>query len=399
MWYNKRKSAHVQIPFCVIHTTPMPTLDTPSPTKSPFKYEAWADGFRARIHRGELVPGDKLPSHGAMKEQFGLSRPTVERIHSLLESEGLIVREERRGAFVAEPPDVSARTVGVFSPLSERYEHQPYNMHLLSGIRHVVERDERQIMLLGDSALDAGRKLDWSQLGGVLTVAAHEQHLTSLLDTMPPGMPCVTLIGESPRALSITCDDYHGSMTATEYLLELGHRRIAALISPITLVTRRRIEGYRQALQETGIFPDAKWLRDQDYHLTAKHGFTQAAQLTMQQWLAEGWSTLDATAIVAQNDESAIGIIEALQEAGLRVPQDVSVIGFDGTETARNFRPQLTTMAVPLFEIGARGAQRLIEEMEKATKGVWNSTATMQETITISPQLQIGATTASAKSI
>jgi DNA-binding LacI/PurR family transcriptional regulator len=98
---------------------------------------------------------------------------------------------------------------------------------------------------------------------------------------------------------------------------------------------------------------------------------------------------------VAQNDESAIGIIEALQEAGLRVPQDVSVVGFDGAELARHYRPQLTTLHVPLHEIGARGAQLLIEQMDGSHERHRSDAPETHETIMLPAQLQIGGTTAS----
>lgn len=365
----------------------------PTTLKPEFKYEQWAGQLRSKIGRGELVPGDRLPSHSEMKAQFGLSRPTVERIHTLLENEGLIVREARRGAFVAAPEKPASNIIGIFSPLTARYKHQPYNMHLLAGVREVTERMDRPIMLLGGSALQAGRNQDWRQLGGFLALASDDHHITQLLDSLPPRLPCVTLIGETPRALSIICDDYHGAMAATEHLLKLGHRRIAALFSPIALVTRRRIEGYRQALREAGIDFQEKWLREQSHRLTAKIGFEQAAKQTMQQWLHDDWSTLGYTAIVAQNDESAIGIIEALREAGVRVPQDVSVVGFDGTELARHYRPQLTTMRVPLHEIGARGAQLLIDQMDAPQTGRWNDATKAHETLTLPAQLQIGGTT------
>ena len=366
----------------------------PSASKTKFKYELWAGELRSKIRHGELAPGDRLPSHSDMKERFGLSRPTVERIHLLLEQEGLIVREERRGAFVAARKNPVPTVIGVFSPLGNRYERQPYNVHLLTGIREVAESMEHEILLLGNSAVDAERKLDWTRLGGVLALAAEDEHVSSLIDSLPPGMPCVTLIGDSYRACSVTCDDYHGSMAATEYLIGQGHRHIAALISSVSLVTRRRIEGYRQALAKAGIASDEKWLRDQPHRLTAQVGFMQAARQSVQKWLREDWSTLGCTALVAQNDECAIGIIEALHEAGLRVPEDVSVVGFDGTELARHFRPRLTTMEVPLHEIGARGARWLIEQMQASRDGTWSYETASRETVVLVPRLRIGDSTA-----
>jgi LacI family transcriptional regulator len=84
----------------------------------------------------------------------------------------------------------------------------------------------------------------------------------------------------------------------------------------------------------------------------------------MQQWLREGWAKLDCTAIVTQNDSTAIGVIKALREAGYRVPLDVSVTGYDNSGEDTNFDIKLTTIHVPLEDI-AQKAVRLLNEFTR----------------------------------
>jgi LacI family transcriptional regulator len=143
--------------------------------------------------------------------------------------------------------------------------------------------------------------------------------------------------------------------------VELGHQRIAYLIAPHEPVHTRRLAAYQNALRENGVTPNPRWvrhLRDVAHYPTR---FVGAANARMAQWLEEDWKALDCTAILCQNDQTALGTLEALSTHGMRVPQDVSVIGFDGTEAADYARPRLTTIRVPLYEIGARGVELLLQ--------------------------------------
>ena len=92
-------------------------------------------------------------------------------------------------------------------------------------------------------------------------------------------------------------------------------------------------------------------------------GAPRERERRMELWLEHGWRELGCTAIMAHNDSTAIGVMRALGKAGLRVPEDVSVIGFDGTPLCEYSTPPLTTVEVPLHEIGARALQLLQEQI------------------------------------
>ncbi|MEO7719177.1 MAG: substrate-binding domain-containing protein, partial [Capsulimonas sp.] len=98
-----------------------------------------------------------------------------------------------------------------------------------------------------------------------------------------------------------------------------------------------------------------------------------------------GWKTLGYTALIAQNDNAAVGAIEAIREAGLRVPEDISVVGYDGNETYDYFTPRLTTVQVPIQEIGATAARMLIANVRRR-----GHTA---DRATVPARLRLGAST------
>jgi LacI family transcriptional regulator len=171
----------------------------------------------------------------------------------------------------------------------------------------------------------------------------------------------VVLIDADHPALTmlnrVTVDDVAGGQAATEYLIELGHTRIGfvgdLIDNPFNFTSSRdRYSGYRKALEAAGI-P----LRP-EYYGEDQHGRDEARQLAEKML-----SLLDRpTAIFAASDTQAVGVLEAAREAGLRVPEDLSVIGYDDIEVADVLG--LTTMRQLLFESGQRGVELLLETLE-----------------------------------
>ena len=109
----------------------------------------------------------------------------------------------------------------------------------------------------------------------------------------------------------------------------------------------------------------------------------------MAEWLDKDWKRSGLTAVLAQNDEVAIGIMDAIRAAGLRVPNDISVIGFDGTEEGAHAKPELTTVAVPLEKIGATAMELLLRQVREEPVEA--------NVITLPSRLQVRASTANTK--
>jgi LacI family transcriptional regulator len=153
-----------------------------------------------------------------------------------------------------------------------------------------------------------------------------------------------------PDVPSVGATNWAGGLAATEHLLELGHRRIGAMAGPGDyLCSRARTDGYRSALERAGIRFDPALVRNGDFH--HEGGFMCGGEL------------LDLpdppSAIFAGSDQQAFGLYEAARQRGLRVPQDLSVVGFDDLPVARWVSPPLTTVRQPLAEMGRAAAQML----------------------------------------
>lgn len=156
-----------------------------------------------------------------------------------------------------------------------------------------------------------------------------------------------------PRAdiTSVGSTNFTGGVAATDHLVRLGHRRVAHVGGPLTLacsVARRH--GYRAALEKAGVPYDDTLVAMGDFSYGT--GVREAGLML---------ASLDPpTAVFAGSDEIAFGVLEAARRAGLRVPEDLSVVGFDDTYAALSASPPLTTVHQPLREMGALAVQTLV---------------------------------------
>jgi LacI family transcriptional regulator len=166
------------------------------------------------------------------------------------------------------------------------------------------------------------------------------------------GFPIVCLDRDvdSTSVPLVQVDNRLGARMATEHLLSLGHTRIAHVAGDPDLgISEQRIEGYRDALTAAGLVPDPG--------LLAVGGFTEEGGYgAAQQLMGRGFE-----AVFAANDLSAVGVICALAEQGWRVPQDVSVVGFDDLRLSAFTTPPLTTVRQPAAEIAERATQLLLD--------------------------------------
>lgn len=169
---------------------------------------------------------------------------------------------------------------------------------------------------------------------------------------------------------SVRVDDLDGAYRATSYLLELGHRRIAHIAGPPDhRETTDREAGFRQALAEAGIAPDCAHVISGNF--TEKGGRAAAESLfaaPQGQW---------PTAIFAANDRMAIGLLHFCAERGVRIPHDLSIVGYDDIESCRHLQPPLTTVHQPTTEMGGQAARLLIERLEGSSsppREVWLKT-------------------------
>ena len=190
---------------------------------------------------------------------------------------------------------------------------------------------------------------------------------SSCLDTYPRSLLTefdlpIVLINRPEYIYSVSTDNLHGGRLATEYLLDLGHSRIGYIAAERGRRTNLdRLEAYKKALQGRGsaLDPDLVVLGD---------GYAGGGKEAMSRLLA---LLSPPTAVFCYNDVTAIGAALAVREAGLQVPDDVSLFGFDDVELAAYVHPPLTTIRQPAYELGRRAMEMVLALMaddQKVTK-------------------------------
>jgi len=192
---------------------------------------------------------------------------------------------------------------------------------------------------------------------GVILVTS-ELTLPQLRQVREEGIPLVVVDPVSlpdPDLPSVGATNWAGGLAATEHLVSLGHRKIGAITGPADyLCSRARVDGYRSALERAGVEFDQALVRHGDFY--HEGGFARGGEL------------LDLagrpTAIFAGSDQQALGVYEAARQRGLRIPQDLSVVGFDDLPAARWVSPPLTTVRQPLADMGRVAAEMLGDLIE-----------------------------------
>jgi DNA-binding LacI/PurR family transcriptional regulator len=175
------------------------------------------------------------------------------------------------------------------------------------------------------------------------------------------GFPLVLLHRSPPDGLEIPCVTFSnksGARRLVDHLIEVhGYQRIGFLTGPPhNEDSYWRENGYRESMAAHGLEIAPAWIR--------VGGFDdEQAHATMKRWLAEG---LELQALFTGDDESALGVVVALREAGLRVPEDLAVVGFDDVPLSRHLTPPLTTVRAPIEEAGRVAAQELASLIEGA---------------------------------
>lgn len=248
--------------------------------------------------------------------------------------------------------------VGVLVPLV----YPAYFSAILSGAAEALYQHDMRVVLsptdhLYDREVSLLERLTHGATDGALIVLPEEpsRDLEHLLDQ---GYRFVVVDPRQRLAERVPCvSTGHtvGADQAMRHLLELGHRRIAAITGvPDWVATEKRLQGYRASLAGAGILPDPELIVAGDWEIG---GGVAAAERLLS--LPE-----PPTAIFAFNDNMAVGALRVARARGLRVPEELSVVGFDDVELANVVVPTLTTIRQPLTELGRMAVDRLVRLLD-----------------------------------
>ena len=246
----------------------------------------------------------------------------------------------------------------------------PFFTDVMRGIRSVAKAKGYTIMINETqfntmTADEIGAMMVSKQADGIILLASMSPFGTEVMSThsqqaLPIVIGCETVSSELATFPSVHIDNVAAAEEATNYLLSLGHKTIAFMSGEeSSLLTKDREFGYRAAMKEAGM--------DVDESLIVSGSLSLAGAQTATRELVNRPER--PTAIFCANDEMAIGTIHALKAAGLRVPEDISVMGFDDTRYAEVSDPPLTTVSQPAEEIGERVFYRVCKRIEEGNVG------------------------------
>jgi len=198
-----------------------------------------------------------------------------------------------------------------------------------------------------------------SWAGVVLTPPlSDDRHVLGLIEERRLPFVRIAPLLDMDRGSTVVMDEYDAARAITDLLLRKGHRRIGFVRGPNQhLVSMRRYNGYANALGGKGLRIDPALIVQGDF--SRQSGREQAARLF----------AAKPTAIFASNDEMAVGVIEAANAAGISVPGEISIAGFDDNAIARTVRPRLSSVRQPLEEMGEAACQLIVDRLRHAARG------------------------------
>lgn len=226
-------------------------------------------------------------------------------------------------------------------------------------------RDPRREQLFLDQAL-SGRA------DGVILVTSSDNTLLAGRSAFPPLVAMMERI-DGCDFPTVRVDNHDGARVATKHLIGLGHRRIAHIAGPAMAMARHRTAGFRSAIEEAGLDP-------RHCYVIAGEFSIRSGEAAMERLLTRHPRP---TAVFAANDEMAVGALQAIKRAGLRIGVDISVIGFDDQRMAQLYEPKLTTVHVPMEELGYRAMRllrRTIGGMEESEDVILPTRLVIRET-------------------
>lgn len=332
--------------------------------------------LRHKVITGVLPPHERLPSEWEIVSALGISRATIQRAWQAAEQESLIYRIAGKGTFVAQPTikNPAQAAVGLVIPDFRGSSA----VRTLSGAERIFRRQGYSVQVANtEYSGEQENRVLWQMLdGGVggcilwtVPSPAAQRYLSQLVGKFP-----LVLIDRPVDGLKLPCvtsNNYAGGIQAMKHLIELGHRRIAFLARPhLNLWTvSERLRAYRDAMRDIGQEPLPPILIGDEKELSSFNAYLTSDDDSLKPLIEYLRQPDRPTAIFAVNDWMAIRVLRAAKYAGLRVPEDLSLVGFDNVDIVDYLTPPLTTIAQNDELMGAEAARRLLVLLDGESAG------------------------------
>ena len=333
-----------------------------------FLYRQLSGILEKEIGAGKYKPGERLPSMDDLAALYAVNKVTVRRALSDLNAAGLIYSVPAQGTYVSDQPRPArydgprskTLTVGLVSFLMVPGNTGLYHMEIIQSIREELSKLQANFLILPVRNVEPQYKIleQMAQANVDATIYLGMFDPPSLRLMLEKG-PTPVLVDYSMRGFqvdTIVLDNKGGAYQAMEHLISLGHRKIAVVLGqPNQVATKDRLDGVYEALDTAGIARDSVRIFQGDFQ--REGGYAAMAEIIK--------SGDMPTAIFCFNDEMAAGVMQALHAlSSIKVPQDMSIIGFDDTAWAMATQPPLTTVQVPKSMMGRLAVQRILARRE-----------------------------------
>ncbi len=294
----------------------------------------------------------------AINNHPDINPETKKMILEIIERTGFIPNNSARNLKRTDAKCIAVLVKGITNPLFSSMikiiEEETQRSRYALVLRHVEEQEDEI-----DVALELEKE---KRLRGIVFLGGLFEHTEEKLEKLKVpfifstiGVNCLDRGGKVVFS-NISVDDRLESEKMTEYLLKLGHKKIALITEQTGPIGSLRTQGYREAYAKRGLEVPEKliyYVQEDIDHYSMENGYLTAKQL-----LASGE---EVTAVYAVSDSLAIGVCRAVMEADKRIPEDISVAGYDGIELGEYYNPKLTTIRQPVEEIAKKTIRLLLD--------------------------------------
>lgn len=257
-----------------------------------------------------------------------------------------------------------SRTIGIAVPYRSHIFSVDFFLRLIDGIETTADEQNYEVLIYNSARAFYQKGLNYKRfyragiIDGLIIIAPHVNEIPAVRDLAKDGLPYVIASGRWPGLNFVDGDNTAGAYQAVKHLIDLGHKKIAFLAGDSnTSNGLDRMEGYRKALKNFGIPYDEELIEVGNFDLKIGHE-------AMKKLL----SRKKFSAVFCANDFMAVVAILAAKEAGLRVPEDLSVVGYDDNEWAQVQKPPLTSVRQPLIDIGRISVSHLLNQIGSKQK-------------------------------
>lgn len=338
------------------------------------KYIEIFEYYRDKILNGEMVYGEKLPTEQEIGELFSVSRHTVRQSILELEKQGYIYRERSKGAYV-DKLEKSKKTKSKMTIVITTYVSEYIFPFLIKGIEEVLSKNGYDILLLSTNNEKQKEReqlkklLEYDVVGAIIEPTAsalgntNEDYYKEISNNNIPYL-MINAAYDKDKQSYVAIDDEKGGYTICKYLIDLGHKRIAGLFKEDDVQGIERKKGYLRALEENNIEIDSTIVGkfktfEEDFYID---GFTRSLLCRNDR----------PTAIFCYNDKVAMKVVKVAEELGLKIPEDLSIVGYDNDATVSAVLDcGITTISHPKEELGKKAAEMLLRlingEQEKVS--------------------------------